>query len=177
MMSVLNFFKRHKIVTVLLFIIVGVIAYHYIAMHVVNERVKGEMSELSSQEKSLNLQKPKEHTEKEVGCKYSEQNWDSEGCFIGVTDTYYEGGPDRKAKRQITATLLSHGWQKRQVDYVWPSSAVKISGGDISFTKQTPQGRYCAGISYGYFSNDIQNGPRSVELYMLSPADHACSRW
>lgn len=177
-MNLLILVKRHKIITLFLLIVIGVILYWYLSAFVVNNRVKHELGELSLQEHSLQLPPPREHEEKEVGCTWSErQNWESDGCFMGLTDTYYEKGPERKAEQQITTSLLNHGWQKRQSDIIWDSEAITLYGNDGSFTKQTSAGRFCAGISYRYFSDDMQNGPRSVALYMLSPSDHGCSRW
>lgn len=177
-MRVILFFKHHKILASLLLLILIVVLYWHLAAFITNNRVSNELSELSTQATSLHLPTTRTHTKKEGGCTYSEkQNWDSDGCFMGLTDTYYEKGPERKMEQQITASLLKNGWQKRQSDIVWDSEAVTLYGNDGSFIKQTPTGRFCAGISYRYFSDDIQSGPRSVTLYMLSPSDHGCSRW
>lgn len=161
-----------------LLFILGIITYWYTAALLVNHRVNQDLADLSQQERLLRLPATKDQNEKEIGCTWSErQNWDSDGCYIGLMETYDENGPEKKAEQAITTSLLNNGWQKRQSDTIWGSKAIDLYGNNGSFIKQTSNGRFCAGISYRYFSDDMQSGPRSVALYILSPTDRGCTRW
>ncbi|GEM_PF-3886115 len=162
------------------FAVISVAIFATIALHImqVNNSVRRDLTAIRQQEALLHLPPPKSSVETTQGCTWAERrNWDTEGCYIGVSNVYDERGPKRAAEQTITAHLLAAGWQKRNSTIVWDSPAAHIFGNDGSFVKTTPGGRFCAGFTYRYFSNDIANGHRSLGFYLLGPLDKGCSRW
>ena len=169
--------KPSKIAALILAIVlVSAMAFIYY-VHSINQAVKNETNELRKQENLLQLPEPGRRTEKNIGCTWADkQDWDLDGCYIGLSDVYDERGPERLHEKEFTESLLKNGWQEN-TGGVWTSSAVPTAGSNGSFIKHTPSGKFCAGFSYRYFSNDDQNGHRSFMIYILGPSDTACSRW
>ncbi len=159
---------------VILFVVFFVL-YNSYQSHKAAKQIEQETIAIRAQESLLNLPPPQRRMEKNTGCTWSEkQDWDTEGCYIAVMDVYDQKGPSSGLEENIIEKLNKNSWQKRNSVFSWESLATDMHGGNVAYTKQTSEGKFCAGYDHRYFSDDIVNGHRALYFYILGPSDKSC---